>query len=71
MEPISQKLRYSINDLIFLLNSGRNSVYDAINSGELETYFVRGRRYSSPAAARAYVELKERQAKEQQAKEQG
>jgi excisionase family DNA binding protein len=58
---VHPKPRYSVNDLMALLNIGRNSLYDAINSGRLDSYKVGKRRFANPAAVDAYVALVERE----------
>ncbi len=59
---VHQKPRYSINDLMALLNIGRNNLYIAINTGKLDSYKVGKRRFAAPEAVDAYVELVRKEA---------
>jgi excisionase family DNA binding protein len=61
---IHSRPRYSINDLLNLLDIGRATLYAAISEGKLETYKIGKRRFSSPEALDAYVELCQRDAQE-------
>jgi len=54
--------RYSINDLLNLLNIGRATLYADIGAGKLETYLVGKRRFTEPAALDRYVELVRKEA---------
>lgn len=56
------KPRYAISDLLNLLDIGRATLYAAISEGRLETYKIGKRRFSSPEALDAYVELCQREA---------
>lgn len=56
------KPRYSVNDLMALLDMGRSYLYIAINTGKLETYCVGRRRFATPEAVDAYVELVRKEA---------
>jgi hypothetical protein len=49
--------RYSINDLLALLNIGRANLYADIRSGKLTTYCVGKRRFTEPEALERYVDL--------------
>jgi excisionase family DNA binding protein len=61
---IHTKPRYNINDLLSLLSIGRSRLYAAIAAGELETYKIGKRRFTSPAALDAYVATKEMEAQQ-------
>jgi hypothetical protein len=54
--------RYSINDLLTLLNIGRATLYADIGAGKLETYKIGKRRFATPKALDNYVETGEREA---------
>jgi hypothetical protein len=45
-----------------LLDMGRSYLYIAINTGKLETYCVGRRRFATPEAVDAYVELVRKEA---------
>lgn len=51
------KPRYTINDLLDLLGTGRASLYADINSGKLQTHKVGKRRFSRPDDVDQYVAL--------------
>jgi excisionase family DNA binding protein len=53
---IHSKPRYSINDLLSLLNIGRAHLYADINAGKLSTYKIGKRRFAKPEALDKYVE---------------
>ena len=60
---IHTHVRYSINDTLIQLGIGRATLYAAISEGKLETYLVGPkRRFVSPEALDAYVELCQREA---------
>ena len=54
---VHQKPRYSVTDLMALLSIGRSYLYVAINTGKLDSYLVGKRRFASPEAVDAYVDL--------------
>ena len=54
---VHQKPRYSVTDLMALLNIGRSNLYVALNTGKLESYKIGKRRFAAPEAVDAYVEL--------------
>jgi excisionase family DNA binding protein len=59
------KPRYSIKEILALLGIGRATLYDAIYSGDLESYVVgKKRRFISPEALDKYVERCQHGAKE-------
>ena len=59
---VHQKPRYSVNDLMALLNIGRSHLYADINAGKLETYKIGKRRFTEPEALDRYVELVRKEA---------
>ena len=51
-----KKPRYSINDLIELLGIGRAQLYEAINSGALQTHKIGKRRFACAEDLHNYLQ---------------
>ena len=56
------KPRYSIRDLLSLLDIGRAGLYAEINAGRLKTYKVGKRRFADPADLDRYIEITRQEA---------
>ena len=56
--PISSPLLHSINDTKSLLNCGRNSVYNLVNSNELTLIKMGRRSLITDDSIRAYIDRK-------------
>jgi hypothetical protein len=54
---VHTKPRYAIKECLVLLDISRSRLYEEIKLGKLKTYSVRKRRYASPEALDAYVDL--------------
>ncbi len=58
------KPRYSIRDLLSLLNIGRAGLYSEINAGRLRTYKVGNRRFADPDDLDRYIKITRQEAPE-------